>query len=325
MKTKLIFFISIIALIGSLFLGITFLKKPGQSMISDNKAINSPVKIAILQPVSHPSLEQIKLGFKAYLEEQYHAPIEYKEYNGNGNGTLMRAQAEEAVNSEPTLIFTIATSPAMLIKELTIRKNKLIPVVCGAAAQEKVMPAHEKITHMTGTDDMVVQEEQLSLLKQLKPEAANILLLYDGNSPGLEKSMNDLEKYSTEFGFATKKLPIYALHEISQKIAPFINDVDTILVLKDNLLVSGLDILVKRCNQHGITLMASDLDSVDRGAALGFGVSEYEIGIQSAEQALEILTHPNQAVSQIPFKIITNAKLKINKEAAKLQGIKINK
>lgn len=315
--------ILITAIITAFSIGFTF-SHFQKTKINKNQNDNSNTQvIAILQPVTHPALEQIKKGFKDQLEKQLKCSISFKEYNGNGNQTLMRAQAEEALNLNPALIFTIATTPALLIKELTIRKNKLIPLVCGAAAQEKVMPKGENITHITGTDDMIVQEEQLQMLKFLKPEAANILLVYDGNTPGLEKSIAGIEEQSKKFALNIIKVPLYAINEINQKTAPFINQVDTILVLKDNLVVSGLDSLVKLCNQKGITLMASDLDSVDRGAALAFGVSEYQIGVESALQATAILDDYKQP-KDIPFKLVTNSKIKVNAQTAKKQGLILN-
>ena len=49
------------------------------------------------------------------------------------------------------------------------------------------------------------------------------------------------------------------------KTAPFIEEVDAVLVIKDNTVMSGLDALVKLCDQKGKLLIASDLDSADRG------------------------------------------------------------
>lgn len=323
MKNNTILLFSVLAAFAAGF-GITFVYKQTSTnkTLTENQAYGTAV-VAILQPVTHPALEQIKQGFKDQLEKESRQTITFKEYNGNGNQTLMRAQAEEAVSLNPALIFTIATSPALLIKELTIRKNKLIPVVCGAAAQEKVMPAGENITHITGTDDMVIQEEQLKMLKFLKPEVANVLLVYDGNTPGLEKSIAGIDKYSKTLELNILKVPIYAINEINQKIAPFINQIDTILVLKDNLIVSGLDSLIKLCNQKGITLMASDLDSVNRGAALAFGVSEYQIGVESANQAISIL-NDYQLPKDVPFKLVMDAKIKVNTQTAKKQGLTIS-
>ena len=70
--------------------------------------------------------------------------------------------------------------------------------------------------------------------------------------------------------------------------------------------------------------MASDLDSVNRGAALAFGVSEYQIGVESANQALCILNE-YQKPADIPFSFIMNSKIKVNAQTAKKQGLNIRK
>jgi putative tryptophan/tyrosine transport system substrate-binding protein len=92
------------------------------------------------------------------------------------------------------------------------------------------------------------------------------------------------------------------------------------MVLKDNTVVSGLDVLVKLCNQFQIPLMASDLDSPDKGAAFGFGVYEVEFGTEAAKKALQILNE-GESPGQIPVTPVSNFDLRINQEAAQKQGI----
>jgi ABC-type uncharacterized transport system substrate-binding protein len=92
------------------------------------------------------------------------------------------------------------------------------------------------------------------------------------------------------------------------------------VVLKDNTVVAGLDVLIKLCNQHQIPLMASDLDSPDRGAAFGFGVHEIDFGIEGAKKALQILNKKSSA-GDIPVTPVSKFTLKINRDAAQTQGI----
>ena len=79
-------------------------------------------------------------------------------------------------------------------------------------------------------------------------------------------------------------------------------------MLKDNTVVSGLDALIKL----NIPIMASDLDSPDRGAALGFGVHEIDFGIEAAKKALLIL---EQGIPprEIPVTAPSNFELKEGK------------
>jgi putative ABC transport system substrate-binding protein len=114
----------------------------------------------------------------------------------------------------------------------------------------------------------------------------------------------------------------FQTNELLSKVSPFMPSADALIVLKDNTVVSGLDVLVKLCNNHRIPLMASDLDSPDRGAAFGYGVYEVNFGIEGAYKALQILDHGIDPGS-IPVTPISAFTLRINPEAAKKQGIEL--
>src|SRR4029079_14670238 len=63
-----------------------------QSVVHDGKA---PGRVAILIPVSHPSLEKIEQGFKDTLTSLGKNRYQCDVFNAGGNKTLLRAQAEE--------------------------------------------------------------------------------------------------------------------------------------------------------------------------------------------------------------------------------------
>jgi putative ABC transport system substrate-binding protein len=105
-------------------------------------------------------------------------------------------------------------------------------------------------------------------------------------------------------------------------VTPFLCNSQAILFFKDNTVVSGLDVLVKLCNKQGIPLLASDLDSVDRGAALGFGVFEYDFGAEGAKKALLILKE-GRAPSTVPTTPCDDFKLRVNASAFAKQGLQI--
>jgi ABC-type uncharacterized transport system substrate-binding protein len=70
-------------------------------------------KIAILTPVTHPSLEQIEKGFVDTMEKNSRQKFTIKTYNALGNKTLMRTEAEEIALGNYDLVFTIATQASL--------------------------------------------------------------------------------------------------------------------------------------------------------------------------------------------------------------------
>jgi putative ABC transport system substrate-binding protein len=111
----------------------------------------------------------------------------------------------------------------------------------------------------------------------------------DPTSPSLTSNKEEIEMILAQMGIALKTVEIFKTNEILLKAAPFIEETDAVLVIKDNTVVSGLDALVKLCDQKKKLLIASDLDSADRGAPYAYGVSELIYGEEAAKKALLIL------------------------------------
>lgn len=313
---------------GSLCHVIARRRKPEPSLVSEEKGSFAHKKIAIVLPVSHPSLENIRDGFKDTLTAQTKGSCSFVEYNGNGSRSLLQSQIEDIVAKEFDLIFAIATSPAVMAKEITTKKNKHMPIVYGAVTDPLgvglIASINNSGNHITGVMDLVPHDRQLDMLKVLKPDARQMLVVYDPSAAGNEKEKDTIVSLGKHRGIQVRGLEVYNTRDIAQKVPTFISGVDTVLVLKDNTVVAGLDTLIKQCNKFGVTLMASDLDSPDRGAALGFGVYEYDMGVESAQKAHAIL-YNDKKPNQVPSSIADNFKIKLNKTAAEKQGLSIPK
>ena len=154
----------------------------------------------------------------------------------------------------------------------------------------------------------------------LKPDLKKLLLVYSSQA-GLQESAKEIETISKKLGIELSQVAVYQTNELQQKVEPFINRADAILVLKDSTVVAGMDVLVKLCNKYHVTLLASDLDSADKGAAMAFGVYEYDIGVLSSNIAKQILRE-NKKVSEIRVKIADDFKIKINSKTLKKQNLK---
>jgi putative ABC transport system substrate-binding protein len=165
----------------------------------------------------------------------------------------------------------------------------------------------------------------LSLLKQLKPEVKKVLLIYNPTQGrGLEMDKQEVERILDGQQIQLRTIEVCCAGEIYAKLSAFITDADVVLVLKDNTVVSGIDAVVKLCNQHHVTLMCTDLDSSKKGAALSFGVYESEFGIQSALQVIQILDK-NERSGNVACSTPKNFKLIINSHVLKNQNLKISK
>ncbi len=282
-------------------------------------------KIAIVTPVSHPSLEKIEYGLRETLAKEGHDSYECVTYNANGSQQLLRAQLEEVLQQKYDLICTIATYPSIMAKELTAKKGITTPIVFAAVADPVRIQLIDGITksgnNVVGSIETNDYEKQLSLLSNFKPGLKNLLLVYDpSQGSGLELDKQKVMAIAQNLGITVHVVPVYQSNEVYPKTAAAITVADAIIVLIDSTVVCAIDGLIKLCNQHKIPLMTSELDSVKKGATFGFGVPQSDYGVISARLVLQILEqgiNPQELQSQL----VDQFKLGINHKALNTQGI----
>jgi len=247
-------------------------------------------KIAILTPTTHPSLEQIEKGFVDTMEKHCRQKFTVKTYNALGNKTLMRSEAEEIALGDYDLVFTIATQATRTMKEVFEKKKLSTPIVFSAVPfpleMDLVASEASSGNQLTGVKETTDFAKELEILRN---KAKAVLLVYDPSSPSLTSNKEEIETILTSMGIKLKTVEIFKTNEILLKTAQFIEEADAVLVIKDNTVISGLDVLVKLCDQKGKLLIASDLDSAERGVPYAYGVSELIYGEEAAKKALLIL------------------------------------
>lgn len=295
-------------------------------LISCRKNPDPRTQIAIITPVTHPSLEQIEKGFRKTMEEKNPNEFHFVTYNGQGNKTLMRSEVEEIAQQNYQLVFTIGTTATQMTKEVFEKRGIATPIIFTAVNDPVgfniVLAEENPGKNISGVKELLRFDEELAALLKYCPKIQNILLVYNPTEPGMDKDQKQVKRILDQKGINLQSVEVFQTNELLIKTLPFIDKADALIVLKDNTVVSGLEVLVKLCNQHRIPLMASDLDSPDRGAAFAYGVYEIEFGIEGAKQALRLLLD-QQPPNSLPVTSVKNFTLRINTEAAEKQGVKL--
>lgn len=282
--------------------------------IENEERSDADIKIAIVTPVTHPSLENIARGFIDTLPTSYR----YKIYNAQGNPNLLRSELEDAASKDYDLVLTIGSKATQMGKEVFSKKNSRTPIVFTAVPHPEDLNIASK--RITGVIESTRFAEQMQLLAMLKPDTKTILLVYDPSQTGLSKDRQEVEEILQTLGIKLMAVEVFKTNEIKQKIQPFLSQADVLLILKDNTVITALESLARLCEQYQVVLMTSDLDSPDHGAGLGFGVSEYDFGVEAAKKAQSILSEQELP----PISGVTNFYLKINFAALANQGLILN-
>ena len=314
----------------SFFIFVTFICVIGCGLIVYNAAtrmrLKTDFRIAIFAPAVHPAMDEIEEGFKDSLKggvKSYAFDI----YNANGNKTLLRAQTEEIIQQGYDLIFTIGTICSHTMHTLTKKKEITTPVVFTAIDDPVklgiVASLENSGNHLTGTTVQDDFSSQFDALLSVKPDAKRILFVYDpGDGAGRDELCVSIAQAVRDKGMQLSSIQVFQANEIQQKVMPFIEDTDVVFIYTDHTTVSGIDSLIALCSRFGKTLFASDLSSADKGAALAYGVREYDHGNLAGKKALQIL-EGKKAPFQIPVTPVLEQRIKVNTGTMEKQGLKL--
>lgn len=280
--------------------------------------------VAILTPISVPALDSIERGVKETLESSKAAGYQFETFNANGDRTLMNSYAQKITQGSFDAIVTLGSSATQIMYEVSSKRKSSTPIIFTAVETpvELGIIAREKSSgnHVTGVSEIIDVHAQLKALKILKPEITTLAIAYNPSTHGLQVIKGQIEKECMTAGIVLKPIEIFHTNELSQKIPSGIAGCQALMFMKDVTVASGIDVLVKLCNRHGVTLMASDLDSGDRGAAIAHGTLEYVFGKRAALKVQEILEH-GKTPSQVPVEPNDGFAIVINSNTAAAQGL----
>jgi len=281
-------------------------------------------RVAILTPMAHPSLEQIERGFVKSLAEGDSKKFKLKTYNALGNKTLMRSQVEEISRGNYDLVLAIGASTARMSKEVFEKKLLSTPIVFTAVPTpmqfDLIASEASSGNQLTGVKETTDFAKELGFLRN---KVKSVLLVYDPSQYSLEMDKQQIKTILEGMGIELRVAEVFKTNEILMKSSGYIDETDAVLVIKDNTVVSGIDALVKLCEKKEKLLIASDLDSADKGVPLAFGVSEVIYGQEAAKKALLILVE-KKLPREIPITAPPSDAFVFKRDQKRLQALGIS-
>lgn len=286
-------------------------------------------RIALFAPASHPAMDEIQDGFITSMKKESALNYQFDRYNANGNKTLLRAQAEEILHQNYDLAMSIGADASRTLHELTHKKKLSTPIVFTAVSDPVslgiISSTQSSGNNLTGVEDMPDYKDQINRLVRIKPSTKKILLVYDpvGKGNVHEKCAQEIKNIAADRNVIVSFAQVFHANEIQAKVQPLLPNIDVVMILTDHTTVSGIDSLITLCNKYNVTLYASDLNSGVKGAAIAYGVTEYDFGADAAGLALQILVE-HKLPKDIPVIEPRSKKLTINHSTMNKQGLNLS-
>lgn len=281
--------------------------------------------------IQHPDLQSDSDGFKKAMEEEGLVEgknVKYLRLNAEGDMSVAATIAQRFVSEKVDLMHPISTPVSQAC--VAAARGTQIPIVfstCTAPAKAEIVSSWEapRPDNVTGVSDMADIKVQMVTIKKIFPDLKTLGVIYNAGEVNSVQQIDELKGILSDVGIGKLvEATCSTTAEVITATRSLIGRVDAIWNPTDNTTTSGLEAVIRVCEENTIPLFGSTGAMVERGCIAARGANYSWIGWQAGKYAAAILKGEEKA-SDIPVvKCSGDAQvLVVNPAAAKRMGITI--
>src|SRR5690606_25610087 len=273
--------------------------------------------VAVTAIVEHPALDSVRDGVQDALKKAGYEPgknLKWQYQSAQGNTGTAAQIARKFVGDRPDAIVAIATPAAQAV----VAATKDVPIVYSAVTDPvaaQLVPSMEPSgTNVTGVSDLLALDKQIELIQKIVPEAKRVGMVYNPGEANSVVVVKQLQALLPKAGLTLVEAAAPRTVDVASAARSLVGKVDVIYTSTDNNVVSAYESLVKVGNDAKIPLVASDTDSVKRGAVAALGIDYRDLGVQTGKIVVRMLKGEKPGAS--PSESSSNLRLYVNPGAA---------
>ncbi len=295
------------------------------ALFSSCQKKDKKIKIGVIQLVEHPALDKNYQGFVDGLKDAgfidgQNIVIDYE--NAQGEQANCVTIAQKLVNDQSDLIFAIATPAAQAVANMTSDIPILVSSVTDPKTAQLVESNEKPGTNVSGTSDLTPCAAQISLLKRLLPSAKKVAILFCSSEENSRFQANLAEAACQKEGLDFVEATVSNTNEVQQVVQSLVGKVDAIYAPTDNMIASSMATVALVTTPNKIPVICGEEGMVQGGGLATYGINYYELGLQTAKMAVEILKDGKKP-ADMPIQYLEKCDFSYNKEVADELGIEI--
>lgn len=270
------------------------------------------VKIAIVQQLDHPSLDEIRTAAQAKLADiakETGVEIEVKEFNGQNDTSILNQIGAQVVQDGYDAVIPIATLAAICMTTATEETD--IPVVY-AAISDPASAGLTDLDNVTGTSDALNTAFILDMIFAVQPDVKTVGLLYSRSETNSELPIAQAKEYLDEKGVKYIEKTGNTTDEILSAASELAQRCDVVFTPTDNVVMAAESAVAEILTQAGVAHYTGADSFVASGAFATCGVNYTELGEKTAEMAFQIL----QTGEVPPYHVMEGGIITVNTEVA---------
>lgn len=286
------------------------------------------VTVGIIQLMEHPSLDEIRGAITDRLAEraaENGLAIEVSYQNGQGDTTTINTICQQFVASKVDVIVAIATPAAQ--GAAAAAQSSGIPVVFSAVTDPVAAGLVESLEapggSVTGTSDAIPVEKIFALADELTPGVGSYGLIYNTSEDNSLSVIAQVKAY-----LDSKQIPytdgaITSSADVQTSARNLLTKCDAIFAPIDNTVASAMGVLADEAIQAKKPVYVAADSMVADGGLATVGVNYTNLGSQTADMVLKILT--GTPAGEIPVEVLRDNAVVINGNTAAAIGVDVSK
>lgn len=312
----------LLSLVMAVLVAATMLAGCGNGSSEEGEVIN----IGIIQQLQHGSLDDAREGFIDGLKEAGYVDgenIKINYQNASNDLTTCQQICSVFADEGTDMVLAIATNAAQSAVQQF--QDTDVPVLFTAVTDPvdaKLVESNEAPgKNVTGTSDMPVIADQIAVIKDVLPDAKNLAILYSSSESNSEIQANQAKAAAEDLGMTVTIATSSSSNDIAQVVESVAGTVDAIYIPSDNAFASAMSTVNGVATQYQLPVFCAVEDMIKEGGIATTAVDYYELGKQTAAQAVRILK--GEKASDIPIETQKEFALVVNETFAKSVGVEI--
>lgn len=300
-------------------LGLSMLTGCTTSAASENHEV---YKVSIVQPMDHPSLNQIRDTIISELNAQgLGEKIEISLQNANGDMNLLQTIMQKLVGEGVDMIVPIATPSAQAAMAATGQIPIVFSAVSNPVEAGLVKSFSETTGNITGVSNSIPVADIFELSKILTPEVKVYGFIYNSSEINSVASIGKAKSYCDENNITYKEVSITGTADLQQAVLSLTDEVDAFFTPNDNTIASAMATYFQIASDAGIPIYVGADSMVKDGGLATVGIDYTVLGKQTANMIARIID--GEKISENPVEQIVEYANIINSDVADALGIQV--
>lgn len=276
------------------------------------------ITVAIVQPMTHTSLDQIRDTIVSELEASGKSNIKIVTQNANGDTSALNTIIQNCKADNVDILVPIATSTAQTAK--AVYDGEETPIVFAAVSDPVAAGlTGEGCEYITGVSNNIPADEIVKLISNFQPDYKKIGFVYTSSETNSVSTINSAKAYCDSNGIAYEEVSIANPSELQTAVETLLSKgVDALYTGNDNTIASAMASYTDIAYAKQIPIYCGADSMVADGGFATIGVDYVQLGKQVADMVLKIAD--GAAPADLPYETLTEYAKFVNLQAVERFG-----